>query len=135
MKKLLLLSLIVLVACAALDEPRNWTFVQSVGGISIGDPTQGNDEWLLPVRADVSGLREISTKPTVMLSGVACRAVEAKVEGTSIFIVVTTTIAGEGRTAQCPPAALGHPRAGMYAVIYRGPDETPTHLRDVHINF
>lgn len=133
MKNVLLIASTLLVACTATSEPRDWSFVQSVGGISVGEPAQSNGVWLLPVEADVSGLREVTTKPTAMNSGIACHSVAATIEGQSIFLVVSTTVAGQGRMAQCPSAALGQLRAGAYSVLYRGPNEAAIYLRQVSI--
>jgi len=133
MKQLVSFAVLLLVACSALAEPRSWSFVQSVGGIAVDQPIQKDGAWLLPVISDVSGLQAITVKPSQLNSGLACQAVESTVEGASIFIVIATTIAGSGRTAQCPPAALGSPAPGIYSVFYRGPNGAPVLLREVRI--
>lgn len=133
MNKLVFLATMWLAACTALlVEPRSWAFVQAVGGISIGEPIRNDSAWLLPVRGDVSGTQGISTKPSQVNSGLTCYAVEANIEGSAIFVVMSTTVAGS-RSAKCPPAVLGHPADGVYSVFYRAPNEAPIFLRDVRI--
>jgi len=46
------------------SERRDWVFVQSVGGIAVGNPHRTPSGVMLPVFVDVSGLRTITTKPS-----------------------------------------------------------------------
>jgi hypothetical protein len=109
-------------SCSLAAESRNWSFVQSVGGIVVGQPSKVASGWLLPVRADVSGLQRITLAPTAMYSALSCNTVKASIEGQSIYLAISTGIAGSGHTSRCPSAELGHLGPGTYAVFYRGPD-------------
>ncbi len=132
MAKLVCFMALFLVGCAAVSEPRNWSFVQSVGGIEVESPIQVQGAWVLPVRGDVSGLQAITVKPAGLNSGIACYT-QATVEGASIFITVSTSVAGGDRVARCPPANLGSLPPGLYTVLYRGPNEAPVELRVVSV--
>jgi len=114
-------------------ESRSWSFVQTIGGIAVGQPTKVANRWLLPVRADVSGLQKITLKPTALNSGLSCYTVNASVEGQVIYIAISTSIAGSGRNSLCPSAYLGQLKPGTYAVVYRGPDGQTTQLRNVAV--
>jgi hypothetical protein len=114
-------------------ESRSWSFVQSIGGIAVGQPTKVAKRWLLPVRADVSGLQKITLKPTALNSGLSCNSVNASVEGQVISIAISTSIAGSGLNSLCPSAQLGQLKPGTYAVVYRGPDGQTTQLRNVAV--
>lgn len=127
-----IMALFLLVDCAAVSEPRTWGFVQSVGGIEVGSPTQVGGAWVLPIHGNVSGLQTITVKPMELNSGLACYT-RATVEGASIYITVATGVAGSGRIAQCPSANLGSLAPGHYTVLYRGPNEEPVELRVVSI--
>jgi len=47
-----------------------WAFVQSVGGIAVGQPIRNAGQWILPVRANVSGVEAITTQPAQFGLGV-----------------------------------------------------------------
>lgn len=60
----------VLASCAAAAEPRDWAFIQSVGGIALGTPYRGAPGVMLPVRVNVSGTERITTEPRALHSPV-----------------------------------------------------------------
>lgn len=114
-----LLVALALTGCNALTgEERPWSFVTSVGGLEISPPVHKGESWLLPVRADVSGLQAITHKPTTMNSGLVCDFTKARVKGQDIFIVIVTTLPHEGATSVCPAATLGALEPGQYNVWY-----------------
>jgi hypothetical protein len=115
----------------ARDE--NWAFVQSVGGISIGEPVREGSGWILPVRADLSGFSKITVQPTAHNSGMACRETRATVTRNTILLVVVSTVAGDGREARCPPAHLGALTPGTYSVAYGAAPESAVALGSVVI--
>jgi hypothetical protein len=73
---------------------------------------------VLPVRADVSGLQTISSKPTTLNSIMGCSSTRAKVEDREILVTISTSLLREGGSPRCPPAELGKLAAGRYAVFY-----------------
>jgi hypothetical protein len=127
------LALAILLPVLADAAVESWAFVESVGGLTVADPVQVGGYWLLPVRANVSGLESISRKPTKLNSALACSNVAATVTGASIFLAIVTGVAGPGASARCPAAKLGSPPRGGYTVFYRGPDNIAVRIRTVSI--
>jgi hypothetical protein len=115
----LFFSMLLALSSPAHAEKRDWTFVESVGGLSVGTPYHTAEGVMLPVRAAVSGIKTFTVKPTVMNSSVGCEKVIAVVEGHKIYLTVETSFGGNSR---CPAAKLGAVEAGKYAVLYREPD-------------
>ena len=104
-------------------ETRNWDFIQSVGGIDIGKPFYENNIWFLPVKCDVSGLQQITIKPTLLNSALACAEVEAKIENRNIYLTVKTALVDKKENSPiCGDALLGEISGGEYEVFYKGTD-------------
>ena len=123
--------------CMVLSTPvwgqaRDWAFVQSVGGLSIGEPFHKDGSWHLPVRCDVSGLRTITTKPTSLNSALTCSTV-ARVEKDAIYIAVITRLPGSQNSAACPPARLGSIANGRYKVFYSTSSSERISVGDINI--
>ena len=114
---------LTLVSVDALADRASWTFLQSVGGLTIGEPQREGGGWVLPVYADVSGLNKASVQPTTLNSGIACLETRASVKGSTVALSIFTGVAGSGRIARCPAAKLGHLAPGRYTVVYRGVGE------------
>jgi hypothetical protein len=110
---------------AGCERRENWSFVESVGGIAVGTPQRTAQGWVLPVDADVSGLRNITTRPTATNSGIACKGIGAKVEGRAVYLTLVSQVAGQGGEARCPPVNLGAMDVGKYTVLYAGAGEPP----------
>jgi hypothetical protein len=120
-------------ASIAAPTPQPWSFVVSVGGMSVDDPVKVDGSWSLPVHADVSGLESFGVKPTALYSGLVCARVAAKIAGRAITLSLYTDVPGAAKDARCPAARLGAVAAGDYRVYYRGPDEPPVFLRSVRV--
>lgn len=125
MKKCVLVLLLgtVCIACSLSEQPANWQFLQSVGGIAVGMPVKTGELWRLPFQVDISGLTTVTTTPSTLNSGLACQRVSAVVEGESIYLTIFVTSAGSGRTAQCGHAVIGSAVEGRRKVFYRANDE------------
>lgn len=106
---------------AICSEPRDWSFVQSVGGIALGSSSFQEGSWSLSIRVNVSGLEQITAKPTLQNSDLACTRTEARVKGDAIYITIDTGLIREGYSAACPSAALGNVPGGRYKVFYKSP--------------
>lgn len=130
---LIAITLLALSGCSVNIESQSWHFVQSVGGITVGTPVRVDRDWVLPINADVSGLKEFTVKPTTMNSGMACRSLKVSIEGSAIFLTIKSGPAAEARNAQCPPAFLGQVKDDKYDVFYRGPNEEPARVGEVSI--
>lgn len=111
-------SLMCLLPLAVCSEPKSWSFMQSVGGIAIGEALERKGAWFLPVQANVAGLESITIKPVMLNSGLICESVSARIVGESIFLTVNAGLLRDGYTQRCPEASLGTPKAGEYRVFY-----------------
>jgi hypothetical protein len=132
-KTTLLIMAALLIACGALVEERDWSFVKAVGGMSIGTPREENGEWLLPVEADVSGLRTVTVKPTTLNSALACKEVRSSVNNNVIHLSLITALAAKGHSSTCPAAKLGTIAPGRYVVFYGGRKDKVVRLGEVNI--
>jgi hypothetical protein len=115
-------ALLMLHGCSlAFAEERSWSFVTAVGGLEVGKPVQSSGRWSLPIRADVSGLKTITNKPTTINSALVCEVVKARVKDQDIFLILKTTLAHGDATSICPAAKLGRLATGRYNVWYGAP--------------
>ena len=133
MKRIALCLLIASLPGSVLAGSESWSFVQSVGGLAVETPSLGTQGWVLPVRADVSGLKSVTAKPTALNSALICERTNAAIEGRNIYITIVSTLAHPNASSNCPAATLGEMSAGKYSVFYRGPSETPVRLGEVSI--
>jgi len=124
---------LMLMSVDALADRASWKFLQSVGGLTIGEPQRESGGWVLPVHADVSGLNKASVQPTTLNSGIACLETRASVEGSIVALSIVTGLAGSGRVARCPAANLGHLAPGRYSVVYRGVGEAQVSVGSIVI--
>jgi len=115
---LTLASLMCILPLAVCSEPKSWSFMQSVGGIAIGEALERKGAWFLPVQANVAGLESITVKPVMLNSALICESVSARIVGESIFLTVNAGLLRDGYTRRCPEASLGTPKAGEYRVFY-----------------
>jgi hypothetical protein len=113
----------------AFAQVQDWAFVQSVGGLAVDAPVKKGGSWLLPIRADVSGVRASTTKPTKLNSALGC-SIKTRIEDQSIFVTVVTA---PGLSAACPAGDLGPLPKGRYTVFYSGSANERVRLRDIEI--
>lgn len=118
---------------AVCSEPKDWAFVQSVGGVTFGAASVVEEQWSLAVRADVSGLEEITVKPTLVNSALICESTSASVQGKAIYLTINAGLFREGYSTCCPAANLGRVKEGRYQVFYKGPTGEPRKLGDVSL--
>lgn len=98
MKRIAFLLLATSMSMPAFADSESWSFVQSVGGIAVETPTLLTWGWVLPVRADVSGLQAVTTKPTTLNSALVCEETGVQFEGRrGISITVFSTTFTQGR--------------------------------------
>lgn len=137
MKKSLLIVLLIFsqgALCALLGEERDWEFIQSVGGIAIGEPILEKNNWFLPVKCNVAGLKEITVKPTMLNSGLDWADTEVRIKGDVIYLSIETALVGMGgKSSDCGPAKLGEIKSGKYSVMYLSPDKSTNLIGEVEI--
>jgi hypothetical protein len=123
----LLLSLVAscssLMSMAAYSS-RDWEFIQSVGGIAVGSPWRDDGGYVfLPIDCDVSGLRAITVKPTLINSALVCEAPRVRVRERSVFILICTSLPSGRHDSQCPDGELGKLSPGTYDAFYGSPGD------------
>jgi len=133
MKRIALSLLLLTLAAPTFAGPENWTFVQSVGGLTVKDPVRAKQGWVLPIHANVSGLETIAAKPTALNSALVCERTSSTIEGRRIFITIVTGPARANASSRCPSASIGEVPPGAYGVYYRGPGEAPVSIGEVRI--
>lgn len=122
---------LALLASAAAAQQQPWSFVQAAGGLRLGKPIPRPAGWALPVDADVSGLRTITTKPTMVNLALVCSETQVTLEGQALYITLVTRSAGPAGESRCPPVFISNSLAGQYTVFYRYGGQTPVRLGDV----
>lgn len=131
MKNLILLALVAAIflgggsAIAGLGDwiyGESWKFMEAVGGVVIGQPSRKPQSVYLPVRCDVSGLTEITKKPTTINSALSVKTINTKIEEQKIYISVKTGLVSKNVTCMCSGVDLGDIPAGNYEVVYYGSD-------------
>lgn len=114
-------------------EPRDWNFIQSVGGIAIDPVTQRAGKPMLPVTCDVSGLTAVTCRPTTMNSGLVLRTFDVKHAGKDITIRAVTSVP-EGKTvSQTNYIDLSKIRPGTYDVYYETAGDSGKRLGTIEI--
>lgn len=121
----------VSVGCSGLPQARSWEYVQSVGGLRIGEPTRVSGEWTLPITANVAG-QFVTVKPTTGDSALGC-SIRVTIDGQYIYVTVVTSLVTWWTESICPEASLGNVSPGRYVVLYRGPDNKDVRLGEVSI--
>jgi hypothetical protein len=119
--RLVLPALLLAVAsmpATAFAKPVDLAFVNSVGGIRIGNAKRDDKGWAIPIEVNVSGLKTITTPPTLINSGLICERTSARVKGMTILITVHTGPARGQKSADCTAAPLGNIDPGDYDVFY-----------------
>lgn len=99
--------------------PRDWNFVQGVGGIRIMAPVGAGAEARLPIECDVSGLHAITCRPTLLNSGLVIRSVHTSMAEGAIYLRVVTSLPGDGlQPGGVHFADLSRLKPGAYTVYY-----------------
>jgi hypothetical protein len=109
----------------------SWKFMEAVGGVAIGQPSRKPQSMYLSVRCDVSGLTEITKKPTTINSAISVKSIKTKIEEQKIYISVRTGLVSKNETCMCSGVDLGDIPAGNYEVIYYGSDREQHSLGSV----
>ena len=124
------------VATAGLGDwfyGESWKFMEAVGGVAIGQPSRKLQRVYLPIRCDVSGMKEITKKPTTINSALSVKSIKTKIEEQKIYISVKTGLVSKNETCMCSGVDLGDILAGKYEVIYYGSDREQHSLGSVAV--
>jgi hypothetical protein len=143
MKKILSLfvfGLVLLPLCGCsnairniLSEHKDFEFIQTVGGIEVGDLQALKDEsYYLPVKVDVSGLNFVTKKPENLNSALAVSHIGYKIENNLILIWINTCVAGGGKGPISKGFIIDKLNKGKYSVQYLDKNGTKNIIRDVN---
>ena len=114
----------------------DWEFVQSVGGIQLGDPYIRDGLYMVPIIVNLSGSQSITTQPTVSNTGLVCIGLFGDARGDILGIDVWVTILVEQesenrsprRNSWCPDYQLGQVETGIgyhkWTIYYRDHPES-----------
>ena len=99
----------------------DWSFVQSVGGMRLGDPYIKDGHYYVPVVIDVSGNQSITTVPTAINTGLVCASMIGEGSGDifgmdywiTIYIQPETEAKSPKPGSVCPDVVLGRVGAGI----------------------
>jgi len=134
-------NLAVLVSCAKLPciftaKRVDWSFIQSVGGMSVGDLTPMSEGlYVLPVKVDVSGAHAITREPEIVDTGLAIKEIKWKQRENEIRIHVVTCAAKHDHDSPAfDDLILGLPR-GDYTALYVNPDGSTVELGRLSANY
>lgn len=117
-------SVLFLTACASVVTQPDWKFIQSVGGLTVGQLEMIDGIYYLPVNMSVAS----HSKPAMV-----CVDTAARVAGKQIFLSVQTDSRENqpNASSECPKARIGGIPDGNYRVMYRGPEGNMTKVGDV----
>lgn len=101
----------------------SWQSVQAVGGLELGQPQRDQrGHVVLPIRCNVSGLEQVTVRPSTINSALVCEPPLVRVSGSTIYLTVRATVATDRNSnCRCRSADLGRIATGEYSVIYRSP--------------
>lgn len=102
------------------SKHRDWGFIESVGGMKVALAT----DRCLVVSCDVSGTETITSKPTLINSGIGVRKLKCSRAGSTIRLSVVTSVIDKGMSSDCGSVDLSAFAAGTYTVVYLNPDGT-----------
>lgn len=98
---------------------RDWTFIQSVGGIKTEKPLETEDGFYLPVICNVSGQDSVTLKPTGINSALFCLKTKTKIKENKIYLTVITGYSlFEELNSKTKAVRIGKLKAGNYTVLY-----------------
>ena len=114
----------------------DWRFIQSVGGMQVGDPSQVSDNcWSLPIEFDVSG-KAFTVQPTTINSSIVVRDLRVKIKERNIFIWVIYSLPykQEDSSAFSESIILHNLESGLYSINYLNPDGSDVAIRQFDID-
>jgi hypothetical protein len=119
-KSLPLLLLLLAPAAVAAENPASWQFMESVGGMKVGAPQpQEGGGWLLPLECDLTGLRRISTDPTILNSTQVIEQARWRIVDNQLQVTLLLKPSSYATdAARCTPLRLQGVKPGEYEAVY-----------------
>lgn len=89
----------------------------------------------LPIICNVSGLENITVKPTMVNSALVVRKLEYKVDNDKILIYLETSlIDDQNKDIKTKGILLENIKPGVYRVEYLNPDKSSHFIREIEID-
>lgn len=117
---LLLFPLTLAPAATAVANPADWQFIESVGGMKVGEPQrQESGDWLLPLECDLTGLRRISTDPSILNSTQVIEQARWHIVDNQLRVTLLLKPSSYATdAARCTPLLLQGVKPGEYEAVY-----------------
>ena len=114
----------------------DWSFIQTVGGIRVGDPqplSKGN--WIIPIECDVSGLTTVTVKPTTVNSALVVKDIRCKTRRDTILVWAVACVVTERyrESHWTQGISVKGTKPGKYTVQYLNPDGTTVDIRSIEL--
>ena len=114
---------------------RDWTFIQTVGGIKTEKPLETEDGFYLPVICNVSGQDSVTGKPTGINSALFCLKTKTKIKDNKIYITIITGYPlFEKPDCKSKAVRIGKLKAGDYKVLYKNKESGEHQIGEFTIN-
>ena len=120
------------VAKVATSEHRDWSFIESVGGLEIVG--QDKNPHYLRINCDVSGTRKITCNPTAINSALAVRKIGKRINENVVQIYIVTSVITEDLSSSAHGVNLGSIDKGKYEIQYLNPDNSVVTLGEIQWN-
>lgn len=116
-------------------DSRDWTFIQSVGGIKTEKPLDTEDGFYLPITCNVSGQDSVTVKPKGMNSALFCLKTKTRIKDNKIYLTVITGYSlFEKLDSKCKAVKIGKLRPGNYKVFYENEKSDNYQIGEFTIN-
>jgi hypothetical protein len=136
-RSVLVLSALALASCDEISkqvmdlessETQDWSFIESVGGLSIDQPVRQDDgSFMLPVICDVLRNGVQPMQPTKTFPAFSVRETKVEIHDHIVELRIVTCM-GDVSASHAPPAKLGKLEPGMYRVRYGDSGEPAAEL-------
>lgn len=105
-------------------EHRDFDFIQSVGGIALGEARRlDDDSWFLPVRCDLSGCTAVTRTPVMVNSGLVVKEIHVQIEKGAVLLWIESCVYTETKcTPRTAGVVLDDVGPGKYRVEYLSGD-------------
>lgn len=113
----------------------DYDFMQDVGGIRIEDPIKHGNDYFLPVKCDVSGLTQFTTKPKGINSGLVIYDVKCKLIKNNIDIYVIYGLPDKrySNASYADLTFIGKMKPGCYNCYYLNKNKNKHFLKTVEV--
>ena len=99
------------------QKAQDWQFIQSVGGMKVSV-----EDHSLNIECDVSGVKQVTVRPSMINSALGVRKVKHTRDGDTIYLTIVTSVIEKGISTSPKPVDLSDYPMGEYSVQYLDPD-------------